>query len=83
MNFLGALFGTFLSSIGLMFILLYTNLLTMGYSFWNFVKFISKRFECLLFLFGIIILLLSLERSIKNVLLLRRSSKFRDGWRHL
>ncbi len=77
MNFLGAIFGTVLASIGLMFILLYTNLLTMGYSFWNFVKFISKRFECLLFVFGIVILVLSFERSIKNVLLLRRSSKFR------
>ncbi len=78
MNVLGTIFGTLLSSIGLMFIILYTNLFTMGYSFLDFVKFISKRFECLLFLFGIIIILLSFERSLKNVLLLRRSSKF---WR--
>lgn len=83
MNFLGAFFGIFISSIGFMFILLYTNLLTMGYSFWNFVQFISKRFECLLFLIGIVLLLLSLERSIKNVLLLRRSSKFHGGTRNL
>lgn len=78
MNFFGALIGTILSSIGLMFILLYANLMTMGYSFLEFVQFISKRFECLLFLLGIIILLLSLERSIKNVLLLRRSTKLRS-----
>lgn len=83
MNFLGALLGVFLASIGLMFILLYTNLLIMGYSFWDFVQFISKRFECLLFLIGIVLLLLSLERSIKNVLLLRRSSKFHGGARNL
>ena len=76
MNVLSAIFGTILASIGFMFILLYTNLMTMGYSFFDFVKFISKRVECLLFVFGICIIVLYFERSIKNVLLLRRSSKF-------
>ena len=76
MNVLSAILGTILSSIGLMFVLLYTNLMTMGYSFFDFVKFISKRVECLLLVFGICIIFLSFERSIKNVLLLRRSSKF-------
>lgn len=78
MNIFGTIFGSILSSIGLMFIFLYTNLFAMGYSFFDFVKFISKRFECMLFFFGIIIILLSFERRIKNVLLLRCSSKF---WR--
>lgn len=76
MNLLGVLLGTIMASIGLMFIFLYTNLLTIGYSFFDFVQFISKRVECLLFLFGILLIILSFERSIKNVLLLRRSSKF-------
>ncbi len=76
MNLLGVLLGTLMASIGLMFIFLYTNLLTIGYSFFDFVQFISKRVECLLFLFGILLIILSFERSIKNVLLLRRSSKF-------
>ncbi len=75
LNFLGAFFGTLLSSVGLMFLFLYTNLLTMGYSFSLFVHFISKRLECWLFLFGIIILIFSLERRHKNVLLLRRLPK--------
>lgn len=79
MNVLGVLIGCVMTSIGLVFIFLYTNLLTMGYSFSLFVQFISKRVECLFFLFGILILILSFERSIKNVLLLRRSSKFHSG----
>ena len=75
MKIIEVLFGIVLSSIGLMFIFLYTNLLTMGYSFWDFVKFISKRLECWFFLLGILIILKSSERGLKNVLLLRRSSK--------
>ena len=75
MKFFIALLGSIISSIGLMFIILYTNLLTMGYSFLDFVKFISKRIECLFFILGILLIILSFERSIKNVLLLRRSSK--------
>ena len=37
MNLFLLLLGILLTSIGLMFILLYTNLLTMGYSFFKFV----------------------------------------------
>ena len=68
--------GIFLTSIGLMFILLYTNLLTMGYSFLEFVYFISKRIECLFFIIGIILIMITVERWLKNVLLLRPTSKF-------
>ena len=75
MKIMGVLCGIVLASIGLMFIFLYTNLFTMGYSFLEFVKFISKRFECWFLLLGILIILKSLERSLKNVLLLRRSFK--------
>ncbi len=76
MNIISVFLGILLSSIGFMFIILYTNLLTMGYSFLEFVKFISTRFECLLFLFGMILILLTIERRIKNVLLLRCITKF-------
>ena len=68
--------GIFLTSLGLMFILLYTNVLTMGYTFLEFVNFISKRFECWFFIIGIILIIIALERWKKNVLLLRYSSKF-------
>ncbi len=76
MNIFCIVFGLMLSSFGLLFILLYTNLLTMGYSFLEFVQFISKRFECLLFLFGMILIFVGMERRRKNVLLLRLFTKF-------
>lgn len=67
--------GIFFTSIGLFFIILYFNLLTMGYSFWSFVQFISRRGECLLFPLGIILILISMGRWIKNELLLRCHAK--------
>lgn len=74
MNIILLCIGILMSSIGLMFIYLYINLLTIGYSFWNFVKFISTRFECLLFLFGIVVIFLGIERWLKNAILLRHST---------
>ncbi len=67
--------GIILTSIGLFFIIIYLNLLTIGYSFLEFVKFISSRFEVWLFFIGIICIAVSLERWIKNELLLRHHSK--------
>lgn len=75
MHYLGILAGIFLSSLGLMFIILYMNLLTLGYSFWEFVHFISTRIECLLFVLGWILIIFSMRGWIKNVLLLRHSAK--------
>lgn len=67
--------GVIFTSIGLFFIIIYLNLLTIGYSFFDFVKFISRKVEVWLILIGIICIALSLERWIKNELLLRLSSK--------
>ena len=67
--------GIILTSIGLFFIIIYLNLLTIGYSLFDFVKFISRKVEVWLILIGIICIALSLERWIKNELLLRLSSK--------
>ena len=69
------IFGVILTSIGLFFIIIYLNLLTMGYSFLEFVKFISRRAEVWLLIIGIICIALSLERWIKHELLLRHNSK--------
>ncbi len=77
MNVIGIILGILISSTGLFFIFLYTNLLTIGYSFLEFVHFISKRFECMLFIVGIFLIVLSIERWRKNVLLLRHFAKFR------
>ncbi len=67
--------GVILTSLGLFFIIIYLNLLTMGYSFSFFVKFISRRLETWLILIGILCIAISLERWIKNELLLRYNSK--------
>ena len=67
--------GIILTSLGLFFIIIYLNLLTIGYSFLDFVKFISRRVEVWLLLIGIICIVLSLERWIKNELLLRHHLK--------
>lgn len=67
--------GIFLISIGIFFTIIYLNLLTIGYSFLEFVNFIirSPIFWCILI--GIICIALSLERWIKNELLLRHNLK--------
>lgn len=67
---IGVIIGIILSSVGLMFLILYTNLLTLGYNFWEFVQFISTSPECLLFVFGLVLIFISIERRKKHVLLL-------------
>lgn len=58
--------GIILTSIGLMFIFLYTNLLTMGYSFLEFVNFISRQIECWSFVVGILLIIYTYERWLKK-----------------
>lgn len=69
--FLGIMF----TSIGIFFTIIYLNLLTIGYSFLDFVKFISRKLEFWFILIGITLIALSLERWIKNELLLRHNLK--------
>ena len=52
--------GIVLSSIGISFIIIYLNLLNMGYNFSEYVKFISSVPECISFLLGLILIFLSL-----------------------
>lgn len=52
--------GLFLMTIGNVFILLYLNLLTLGYNFIFYVNFITRRFECYYLLIGLIIVLLTI-----------------------
>ena len=54
------LFGYSLTLIGLIYIISYLNILTLGYNFWFYVKFIIRRIECLYFIFGIILISLSI-----------------------
>lgn len=48
--------------IGLVYIISYLNLLDIGYNFKEYVYFIIRRAECLIFLIGIIILFINLKR---------------------
>jgi hypothetical protein len=70
------LLGFGLTIIGSIYIIIYLNLTTMGYNFWQYVNFIIRRIECLNFIFGIIIMALSLYKEDKNELYIRYFSKF-------
>ena len=54
------LLGFGLAVIGCSFIILYLNLTTMGYNFFNYVNFISRRIECYYSVLGVIMMILSL-----------------------
>ena len=54
------LIGFGLTTIGLMYIICYLNLLNLGYNFIEYVKYISVRPECLITLLGIIIIYISI-----------------------
>lgn len=60
------LLGVIFISLGIFFTILYLNILVMGYSFWEFVQFISKEPIIWLILVGIICLLISLDKWLFN-----------------
>ncbi len=62
------LFGFGLTTIGLIYIILYLNLLTLGYNFNYYVNFIIKRIECWYSLIGLIIMILSIYKGGKHEL---------------
>ena len=64
------LVGFGLTVIGTSYIILYLNLLTIGYNFLEYVNFIIRRPECLNFLFGILLILCSLFYGGQNELYL-------------
>ena len=55
--------GILLASIGLSFIIIYLNLLNMGYNFWEYVNFISRRIECLGVFLGLFLVFISVYRK--------------------
>ena len=54
--------GIILTSTSLFFIIVYLNLINMGYSFLEYVNFIIRRIECINLLFGILFMFLSLKK---------------------
>lgn len=55
------LFGFGLTVIGLVYIISYLNLLTLGYNFLYYVNFIIRRIECLYAPIGIILIFISIN----------------------
>lgn len=74
-RFLIFILGIILMSIGLFFILLYLNLFVLGYSFFEFVKFIIMRVDCSIFFIGIILVVISIEGKKLYGLFLRYLNK--------
>ena len=62
------LFGFGLSVISLSFIIIYLNLLTIGYNFLDYVHFIIRRIECINLVTGIILIILTMINGGKNEL---------------
>ena len=69
--------GIICSSVSLFLIVIYLNLLVIGYTFLEFVYFIISKGIVFLLLLGLILIYKGLERIIKNELLLRYNGKFR------
>ena len=62
--------GILMCSIGLFFLVLYLNVLSMGYSFFEYVHFISRKMECWLVVWGVLLLALNhYERRHKDAIL--------------
>ena len=57
-----------LSVISLSYIIIYLNILTIGYNFLDYVHFIIRRVECLNLFTGIVLIILSLINGGKNEL---------------
>ena len=53
--------GILFSSLGLAFIIIYLNLLNMGYNFKEYVHFIISKWECLIILVGFFFIFLSVH----------------------
>ncbi len=60
------LLGVYLLSIGVLFTIVYLNLLTMGYSIKEYILFIITRYEVLTSLIGILLITLAMKKGIKR-----------------
>ena len=58
--------GILLSSISMFFIVLYLNLLNMGYDFTEYIIFIFSRVECYLIFIGVLFLYLVFRKGKRN-----------------
>ena len=61
--------GIHFCSLSLMFCIIYLNLLKMGFTFFEYLKYIITKFECLLFFVGIFFIILSFKKYENNNLI--------------
>ena len=57
MKFFIYLLSIFFMTIGLTFIIIYTNLFSFGYTFFEYLEFVLSKIECILFFIGFIMLI--------------------------
>lgn len=57
------LIGFGFSLIGSMYLILYLNYLTIGYTFLEYLNFIVNRFECFLLVMGIILIIIAIFKK--------------------
>lgn len=62
--------GIFITSYSLMFIIVYLNLLNMGYSLIDYLKYILTHIECLIIFMGILLIYKSIRKDKKHELYL-------------
>ena len=70
--------GIIITSSALMYIVIYLNLLRMGYSMLDYVKYVLSSIECTKIFIGIILIILSLKKGRKNELYLQYTSEFKE-----
>ena len=62
-KFLTLIMGILLTGFSLKFIIIYINLLSIGYTFINYVNYISRRWECLLIIPGVLLIIYALRKG--------------------
>jgi len=60
------LLGIIFTVTGMVSLILYLNLLTIGYTFFEYVNFIIRKFECISLFIGLIIIWISISYRRKN-----------------
>lgn len=69
------LVGFGLTLIGCIYIIIYLNLTTIGYNFFDYVKFIIRRPECLVSIIGLVLIYFSIPKEDNNELHIRYFTK--------
>lgn len=62
-KFLTLIIAILLTGFSLTFIIIYINLLSIGYTFINYVNYISRRWECLLIIPGVLLIIYALRKG--------------------